>query len=112
LPGQANLFRHLRDEADWKSARVNKRAAGEVASAMAASAKKFSASYELPYMKHAPIGPTMALADVRPDGMVTVHTHTQNAQQLRGQIALMLGIAPDKVVVRTYAGSGHYGRSN
>jgi CO/xanthine dehydrogenase Mo-binding subunit len=44
--------------------------------------------------------------------MVTVHTHTQNAQQLRGQIALMLGITPDKVVVRTYAGAGHYGRSN
>jgi CO/xanthine dehydrogenase Mo-binding subunit len=79
---------------------------------MTAAAKKFSASYELPYMKHAPIGPTMALADVRPDGLVTIHTHTQNAQQLRAQIALMLGIAPDKVVVRTYAGAGHYGRSN
>jgi CO/xanthine dehydrogenase Mo-binding subunit len=63
-------------------------------------------------MKHAPIGPTMALADVRPDGMVTVHTHTQNAQQLRTQIALMLGIGLDKVVIRTYAGAGHYGRSN
>jgi CO/xanthine dehydrogenase Mo-binding subunit len=63
-------------------------------------------------MKHAPIGPTMALADVRPDGSVTVHTHTQNAQQLRAQIARMLGIAPDKVIIRTYAGAGHYGRSN
>ncbi len=114
LPGQANLFRHLRSEADWKSARVNKGAAnkGDAASAMAAAAKKFSASYELPYMKHAPIGPTMALADVQPDGMVTVHTHTQNAQQLRVQIALMLGITADKVIVRTYAGAGHYGRSN
>jgi CO/xanthine dehydrogenase Mo-binding subunit len=114
LPGQANLFRHLRDEADWKAAPVNKGAAnkGDVTSALAEAAKKFSASYELPYMKHAPIGPTMALADVQPDGMVTVHTHTQNAQQLRVQIALMLGIAADKVIVRTYAGAGHYGRSN
>ena len=114
LPGQANLFRHLRDEADWKTAGVNKGGAnkGDVASAMTAAAKKFSASYELPYMKHAPIGPTMALADVRPDGTVTVHTHTQNAQQLRTQIALMLGTRPDKVIVRTYAGAGHYGRSN
>jgi nicotinate dehydrogenase subunit B len=114
LPGQANLFRHLRSEADWKTAPMNKGGAnkGDVTSAMTAAVKKFSASYELPYMKHAPIGPTMALADVRSDGMVTVHTHTQNAQQLRAQIALMLGIAPDKVVVRTYAGAGHYGRSN
>jgi hypothetical protein len=36
-----------------------------VPSAMTGAAKKFSASYELPYMKHAPIGPTMALADVQ-----------------------------------------------
>jgi len=114
LPGQANLFHHLRNEADWKAVAVTKGEAnkGDVASAMAAAAKKLSASYELPYMKHAPIGPTMALADVRPDGMVTVHTHTQNAQQLRGQIARMLGTGLDKVIIRTYAGAGHYGRSN
>jgi nicotinate dehydrogenase subunit B len=114
LPGQAKLFSHLRDEADWKAVAVNKGPAntGDVASAMTGAAKKLSASYELPYMKHAPIGPTMALADVRPDGSVTLHTHTQNAQALRGQIALMLGIGVDKVVVRTYAGAGHYGRSN
>jgi len=114
LPGQAKLFSHLRQEADWKSAAVSKGEAnkGSVAPVMTGAAKKLSASYELPYMKHAPIGPTMALADVRPDGTVMVHTHTQNAQQLRAQIALMLGITPDKVVVRTYAGAGHYGRSN
>jgi len=114
LPGQANLFHHLRNEADWKAVAVTKGEAnkGDVASAMTAAAKKLSASYELPYMKHAPIGPTMALADVRPDGMVTVHTHTQNAQQLRGQIARMLGTGLDKVIIRTYAGAGHYGRSN
>jgi len=109
LPGQADLFRHLR-EADFKSAPVNKGEKNKGDAAMPA-AKTLAASYELPYMKHAPIGPTMALADVRPDG-VTVHTHTQNAQQLRAQIAQMLGIGPDKVVIRTYAGAGHYGRSN
>ena len=114
LPGQANLFSHLRNEADWKAVAVNKGPAntGDVASAMTGSVKKLSASYELPYMKHAPIGPTMALADVRSDGSVTVHTHTQNAQALRGQIALTLGVGVDKVIVRTYAGAGHYGRSN
>jgi len=114
LPGQANLFHHLRNEADWRTATVTKgeKDKGDAASAMAGATKTFSAGYELPYMKHAPIGPTMALADVRPDGSVTVHTHTQNAQQLRSQIALMLGTDVNKVVVRTYAGAGHYGRSN
>ena len=54
----------------------------------------------------------MALADVRPEGLVTLHSHTQNPQALRGQIALMLGVPVEKVVIRTYSGAGHYGRSN
>ncbi len=79
---------------------------------MANSPKKFSATYQLPYLKHAPIGPTMAVADVRSDGSVYVYTHTQNAQALRTGIAHMLTTSVDKVVVRTSAGAGHYGRSN
>ena len=63
-------------------------------------------------MKHAPIGPTIAVGDVRPDGTVFVHTHNQNPQALRGQIAMMLGTPVDNVVIRIYAGPGHYGRSN
>jgi CO/xanthine dehydrogenase Mo-binding subunit len=54
----------------------------------------------------------MAVGDVRSDGSVHVHAHTQNAQALRTEIALMLGVSPDKVTVHTYAGAGHYGRSN
>ena len=46
------------------------------------------------------------------DGTVFVHTHNQNPQALRGQIAMMLGTPVDNVVVRIYAGPGHYGRSN
>jgi CO/xanthine dehydrogenase Mo-binding subunit len=113
LPGDANLFQHLR-KADWKSTRVTKsdKTRGDVASAMAGAAKKLSATYEFSFLKHAPIGPTMALADARPDGTVHIYTHNQNPQALRGEIAQMLGVSIDHVVVRTYAGAGHYGRSN
>jgi CO/xanthine dehydrogenase Mo-binding subunit len=31
---------------------------------------------------------------------------------LRGQLAMMLGTSTDNVIVRTYSGPGHYGRSN
>jgi CO/xanthine dehydrogenase Mo-binding subunit len=79
---------------------------------MQTAPKKHSATYQMPYMKHAPIGPTMATAEVRPDGTVTVHTHNQNPQALRGQLALMLGIGVEQVIVRQYSGPGHYGRSN
>jgi nicotinate dehydrogenase subunit B len=114
LPGSANLFSHLRDGADWKTAPVTKSAktAGDAAPALAAARKKLAATYELPFMKHAPIGPTMAVADVREDGTVEIHTHNQNPQMLRGEIAEMLGISIDRVIVRSFAGSGHYGRSN
>ncbi|HUE65441.1 MAG TPA: molybdopterin cofactor-binding domain-containing protein [Rhizomicrobium sp.] len=114
LPGTSGLFDHLRKNADWKAVPVDrsKPSGGDVPAAMAGAAKKHSASYEVPYLKHAPIGPTMALADARPDGSVTLHSHTQNPQALRGQIALMLGIPVGKVVIRTYSGAGHYGRSN
>jgi nicotinate dehydrogenase subunit B len=114
LPGNTNLARYMRQDADWKTARVSRspRSAGDVASAAQSAPKKHSATYDVPYMKHAPIGPPVALADVRSDGAVVVHTHSQNPQALRGQIALMLGISADRVIVKEHAGPGHYGRSN
>jgi CO/xanthine dehydrogenase Mo-binding subunit len=114
LPGNAKLFQYLRHDADWKTTKVTKsdKTRGNVAPAMAGAAKKLSATYEFPFMKHAPIGPTMALADARPDGTVHIYTHNQNPQALRGEIAQMLGASADDIVVRTFAGAGHYGRSN
>jgi xanthine dehydrogenase molybdopterin-binding subunit B len=114
LPGDQRLFQFLKEDADWKTAPVStaKTNKGDFASAIASSPKKFSATYQLPFLKHAPIGPTMAVADVRSDGRVYVYTHTQNPQALRTGIANMLSTSVDHVVVRTFAGAGHYGRSN
>ncbi|MGC1649089.1 MAG: molybdopterin cofactor-binding domain-containing protein [Candidatus Sulfotelmatobacter sp.] len=114
LPGNAKLYEHLREQSDWTTAPVEKSkdAKGEVAPALAAAHRKFAATYQLSYMKHAPIGPTMAVADVKPDGTVHIYTHNQNPQALRGEIATMLRTTPDHVVVHSYPGPGHYGRSN
>ena len=114
LPGSGRLYAFLKEDADWKSVPPAKsdKSKGNVAAALAGSPKKLTATYERPFLKHAPIGPTMATADVRPDGTVYVYSHTQYAQALRRDIAHMLGTPVDKVVVRTFAGAGHYGRSN
>ena len=114
LPGNAKLFQHLREEADWTIAPVEKSkdSKGDVAPELASAHKKLSATYQLSYMKHAPIGPTMAVADVKSDGMVHIYTHNQNPQALRGEIAMMLGTTADHVIVHSYPGPGHYGRSN
>jgi CO/xanthine dehydrogenase Mo-binding subunit len=114
LPGSAKLYEHLRKEADWTTAPVTKSGAtkGEADSALASAHKKVSATYQFSYMKHAPIGPTMAVADVQADGTVHIHTHNQNPQALRGEIAVMLGTTADHVIVHNHPGAGHYGRSN
>src|SRR4030095_13743771 len=114
LPGHERLHAWMREEADWKSTPPVKsdKNKGDAAGGLAAAANTLTASYELPFMKHAPIGPTIAGGGARPDGTFHVHTHNQNPQALRGQIAMMLGTPVDNVVVRIYAGPGHYGRSN
>ena len=80
LPGSTKLYEHLRNDADWKSTPVMKSGAtkGDVGPVLASAQKKLSATYQMSYMKHAPIGPTMAVGDVQADGMVHVHTHNQN----------------------------------
>jgi len=114
LPGNAKLYQHLREEADWTSAPVekSKESKGDVGPVLASAHKKHAATYQLSYMKHAPIGPTMAVADVKSDGTVHIYVHNQNLQALRGEIATMLGTTPDHVIVHSYPGPGHYGRSN
>ena len=114
LPGHEHLHSWMRKQADWDATPKTKsdKTRGNVTAAMAVAEENLVTTYEVPFMKHAPIGPTVAVGDVRQDGTVFVHTHNQNPQALRGQLAMMLGTPVDKVVVRIYAGPGHYGRSN
>jgi nicotinate dehydrogenase subunit B len=85
--------------------------AAEVTTALAKATKTISASYEQPYVRHAPIGPFVAVADVRSDGSTTVWTHSAQSQGLRARIAYMLGTTPEKIVVRWLDHSGQYGRT-
>ena len=112
LPGSGNTFSALR-KMDWTTAPVALGVnTGSVGPALASAAKTVTATYEYPFEKHAPIGPTCAVADVRPDGMVYVYVHSANPQAMRWELATMLNTTIDKVVVRNFDGSGHYGRSN
>lgn len=79
--------------------------------ALASAAKVVTCRYEQPYVKHAPIGPFVAVADVRADGTTVVYTHSAQSQGLRAHLAHMLGVSPDKVTVRWLEGAGQYGRT-
>lgn len=73
--------------------------------------RTISATYEQPYVRHAPLSPYVAVADVRSDGLVTVWTHSSQSQGLRARIATAFNIPMDKVVVRWLEHAGQYGRT-
>jgi CO/xanthine dehydrogenase Mo-binding subunit len=110
LPGSENLTQTLRDY-KWGAPSESKGNAAEVQAALAHGAKTISATYEQPYIKHAPIGPFVAVADVRSDGTATVWTHSANSQGLRAQIANTLSTPIEKVVVRWLDHAGQFGRT-
>lgn len=110
LAGSENLTKTIR-EYKWGAPDQSRGNVADVTAALRTAAKTISAAYEQPYVKHAPIGPYVALADVRSDGTVTVWTHSANSQALRARIAHMLGAPVEKVVVRWREHAGQFGRT-
>lgn len=110
LPASANVTRAIR-EYKWGKPSGSKGKATETAAALQSASKKISATYEQGYVRHAPIAPFVAVADVKTDGNVTVWTHSAQSQGLRARIAFMLSIPVEKVVVRWMDQSGQYGRT-
>ncbi|GHJ40903.1 xanthine dehydrogenase family protein molybdopterin-binding subunit [Streptomyces sp. TS71-3] len=83
---------------------------GDFEGAYAAAEHTLEATYQTPFENHGMFGPSCAVADVRPDGSVTVWSTTQYPQGLRKGIAQMLDIAPEQVEVVWVDGPGTYGR--
>jgi len=110
LPGSENVTKTIR-EYKWSAPGESKGNAADVTAALASASKRIFATYELPYVRHAPIGPFLAVADVRADGSVTVWTHSAQSRGLRAQIANTVSIPVEKVVVRWLEHSAQYGRT-
>ena len=110
LPGSENMAQFLRNH-KWGAPDQTRGNAADVTAALASAPVTVSASYEQPYVKHAPIGPFVAVADVKRDGAATVWTHSAHSQALRARIANMLGTTTDKVIVRWLEHAGQFGRT-
>jgi nicotinate dehydrogenase subunit B len=79
-------------------------------SSIAGPVQRFEAIYSKPYIAHASIGPSCALA--RYDhGKLTIWSHTQGSHHLRGQIAQVMGVASADVEVIHKDGAGCYGHN-
>ncbi len=105
LPGSEDLERHVRESPVERDQVLTKADADVVAPA---AAKQLSATYFWPNQSHASLGPSCALADMRPDGL-TVWSSSQGTHGLRVSLAKIFGLPEAKVRVIYLEGAGSYG---
>src|SRR5262249_16850748 len=74
------------------------------------STRHLEASYSKPYIAHASIGPSCALAHCD-RGRFTIWSHTEGPHHLRKQIAQVLGVPAEHVDVIHRDGAGCYGHN-
>jgi len=74
------------------------------------AARRFEAVYSKPYLAHASLGPSCALAAPE-GGRLRIWSHTQGPHMLRGQIAKALGMPESEVDVIHRDGAGCYGHN-
>jgi CO/xanthine dehydrogenase Mo-binding subunit len=78
--------------------------------ARARGVKRVQATYRKPYIAHASIGPSCALAQWK-EGRLEVWTHSQGIFNLRRELAMVLGMPEESIVVRHVEGAGCYGHN-
>jgi CO/xanthine dehydrogenase Mo-binding subunit len=104
LPAQADIFSYL------ESLPAEPVPVREDAVTMPPGAKIVEAKYRRAYQMHGSIGTSCAVAHLQ-DGTMTVWTHAQGVFPLRGSLAPLLGLPPDKVHCIHVEGSGCYGHN-
>ena len=83
---------------------------GAAGGGAAAGARTLEAAYSRPFLLHASVGPSCAVAQ-RADGKYTVWTHSQGVYPLRQALAELLGAGDDDVHCIHTEGSGCYGHN-
>jgi CO/xanthine dehydrogenase Mo-binding subunit len=105
LPDPARIFDHLKS-LPTKVETISSKQAPLLANAP----KTLEATYTRPYMAHASIGPSAAVAEFK-DGQYTVWTHSQGVFPLRAELAKVLKVPPAAVRCIHQEGSGCYGHN-
>ena len=74
------------------------------------STRTLEARYTKPYLAHAALGPSCALARID-GGSIEVWTHSQGVYPLRADLARVLEVSPERIVVHHMEGAGCYGHN-
>jgi nicotinate dehydrogenase subunit B len=89
---------------------VNAARMGDVDGAFGRAARTLEATYAFPSQAHASMGPSCAVAHVRPDG-ATIYASSQDVFALRAALAPLLGLDVGHVRVIHREGAGCYGHN-
>ena len=84
--------------------------AAREAPADTSAARTLRREYTRPFLAHASIAPSCAVAQWR-DGGVRVWSHCQGIYNLRADLALVLKLDPDRIAVEHREGAGCYGHN-
>jgi CO/xanthine dehydrogenase Mo-binding subunit len=99
------------EELSWLDpARVEAETLLEDTGEQAPEAMRLSASFVRPFLLHAAMGPSCAVAGWQ-DGRLTVHSHSQGIHALRKQMAVVLEVAEEAIDVSHVPGAGCYGHN-
>jgi CO/xanthine dehydrogenase Mo-binding subunit len=105
LPPMDSVHAYLQARPD-----IEVKTVSEQSAAAPAVTQTLTATYSKPYLAHASIGPSCAVAGLI-DGLMTVWSHTQGPYPLRGDLAKALDMPLEKVRVIHSPGSGCYGHN-
>jgi nicotinate dehydrogenase subunit B len=105
LPSSANIFEHLKKNAQAPGARAT-----AMEEAFAKAAQKIEVSYNVAYIAHTPLEPRAAVAEWKGEKM-TVWTGTQRPFGVRSEVARALNLPDERVrVIVPDTGSGYGGK--
>jgi nicotinate dehydrogenase subunit B len=105
LPDEANLRSWLKVQ-PVETTEVS--AKGDLASGGAA--RTVRREYSRPFLSHASMAPSCAIAQWT-DGGLRVWTHTQGIFNLRADLAIVLSMPAEKIIVEHHEGAGCYGQN-
>jgi isoquinoline 1-oxidoreductase len=108
-PSSDDLYAYLKQHAKPQE-RPQEQGRGSVEKGLAEARTRLKASYQVPYVQHAPMEPRAAVAEWQ-NGRLTVWTGTSNPGSVRQQLAETFGIAQDWVrVLVPHFGGGFGGK--
>jgi CO/xanthine dehydrogenase Mo-binding subunit len=108
-PSSGELFTFLKANAVKEGGRAPRvQTRGSIETGLAQAAQKVRATYQVPFIQHAPMEPRAAVAEWQ-DGKLTVWTATQNPPGVRDQLVQAFRLSADKVRVIVPDSGGGFG---